>query len=74
MSPDDLREAIRDYVPLRIHMSNGRSLDIVHRDFVTAIADEAAAVVVQENGRSKLKLISLININEIERLTAEPQR
>lgn len=70
MNGDELRDALREYVPLRIHMSNGRTIDIIHRDFVTAVADESAAIVVEENGGRKMKWISLINISEIERLSA----
>jgi hypothetical protein len=69
MTPDDLRSLLHEqpFRPIRLHMSNGRTIDVRHPEMV-AIADEVAAVTVPvaENGRTTIRVISLININEAE--------
>ena len=69
MSPDEFESVLKTqpFVPVRIHMSNGRTHEIRHPDDAI-IGDEVVAVGVYEKNseRPRIRLLSLININEIE--------
>jgi hypothetical protein len=69
MTPDDFESVLKTqpFVPVRIHMSNGRTHEIRHPDNAI-VSDEVVAIGVYENGseRPRIRLLSLININEIE--------
>jgi hypothetical protein len=69
MTPDEFEEVLRNqpFVPVRLHMSNGRTHEIFHPDNAI-IGDEVVALGVYEKGseRPKIRLLSLLNINEVE--------
>ena len=69
MTPDDLREllSLANFVPFRLHMGNGRTVDVRHPEMMV-VSDDMAAVAVEENGRTRMRLLALVNINEVERL------
>ena len=72
MSPHELHEAIKKqpFTPVRLHMSNGRIHDVRHPDDAI-IGDEVLALGVYEDGFEwpRIRLLSIININEVEPLT-----
>jgi hypothetical protein len=74
MSPEEVYEVVKrqPFAPVRIHMSNGRSHDVRHPDDDVVVGQEAIAVGVYGEGAKfpSLRLLSIININEIEPLTA----
>jgi hypothetical protein len=73
MTPEDFESVLKtqSYVPVRIHMSNGRTHEIRHPDDAI-VGDEMVAIGVYEKGseRPRIRLLSLININEIEPVTS----
>jgi hypothetical protein len=72
MSPDEVQEVlnVRPFLPVRLHMSNGRTHDIVDAD-MARVGQEAIVIGVYDEGARfpRWRMISLININEIEPLT-----
>jgi hypothetical protein len=69
MKAEELIELLeeRPFLPLRIHMSNGRTHDVRHPE--NAIVGEGVvALAVAQNGRElpRIRLISLGHINEVE--------
>lgn len=69
MKAEELIEQLeeRPFLPLRIHMSNGRTHDVRHPE--NAIVGEgvvALAVPQNGNGLPRIRLISLAHINEVE--------
>ena len=72
MSPHELHEAIKKqpFTPFRLHMSNGPAHDVRHPDDAN-IGDEVVALGVYDNGAEwpRIRLLSIININEVEPLT-----
>ncbi len=75
MSPHELHDAIKKqpFTPVRLHMSNGRTHDVRHPDDAI-IGDEVVALGVYEQGTEfpRIRLLSIININEVEPLTTSP--
>jgi len=72
MSPDEFQQVleVRPFVPVRVHLLNGRTHDIL--DAATArVGQEAVVVGVYDQGTKfpRWRLLSLININEVEPLT-----
>ncbi len=69
MTADALRELLyeRPFVPFCIHMGNGRSIEVRHPE-MAIVTDDEVAVALEEKGRSRLRLLALPNINEVERL------
>jgi hypothetical protein len=69
MESDDMRQLQRQAMqsPFRIRMTGGEEFDVRHHDFMT-VSDYHAAIVVPENGRQKMHLITLVNISSIEML------
>ena len=69
MSPEELYEVVHrhPFTPIRLHMSNGRTHDVRHPDDVV-VGQEAIAVGVYAEGARfpSLRMLSIININEIE--------
>ncbi|HEX5472390.1 MAG TPA: hypothetical protein VFW73_10910 [Lacipirellulaceae bacterium] len=69
MTPEDFESVLKSqpFVPVRIHMSNGRTHEIRHPDDAI-IGDDVVAIGVYEKGseRPRIRLLSLININEVE--------
>jgi hypothetical protein len=71
MSPDEIYEVLKQqpFRPVRLHMSNGRTHDLKHPDDVIVTAESLAVGVYSEGQRwPTLRMLSLININEIEPL------
>jgi hypothetical protein len=69
MKAEELIEQLeeRPFLPLRIHMSNGRMHDVRHPE--NAIVGEGVvALAVPQNGSElpRIRLISLAHINEVE--------
>jgi hypothetical protein len=69
MKPDELVELLeeRPFLPLRFHMSNGRTHDVRHPE--NAIVGEGVvALAVPQEGREfpRIRLVSLAHINEVE--------
>ncbi len=69
MKAEELIELLeeRPFLPLRFHMSNGRTHDVRHPE--NAIVGEGVvALAVPQHGRElpRIRLISLIHINEVE--------
>jgi len=71
MTADAVQELLyeRPFMPFRIYMSNGRTVEVRHPE-TAIVTDQEVAVVAEEDGQRKLRLLSLTNINEIERLEA----
>jgi hypothetical protein len=73
MSPDELHQAIKKqpFTPVRLHMSNGRTHDVKHPDDAI-IGDEVLALGVYDEGADwpRIRLLSIININEVEALAS----
>ena len=70
MSPEELIEclAVRPFVPLRIHMSNGRSHDIRHSE-LAIVSQNLVAIGVQfedDEIPSRIRLVDVHHINEVE--------
>ena len=73
MKPEELVELLeeRPFLPLRIHMSNGRTHEVRHPE--NAIVGEGVvALAVRQEGREYplIRLVSLAHINEVEAVTA----
>lgn len=73
MDPQEFESLLKTqpFVPVRIHMSNGRTHEIRHPDDAI-IGDEVVAIGVYEKDseRPRIRLLSLININEVEPVTS----
>ncbi len=69
MTASAIRELLYDrpFVPFRIHMGNGRIVEVRHPE-MAIVTDQEVAVALEEASKSMLRLLSLVNINEIERL------
>jgi hypothetical protein len=75
MKAEELIELLaeRPFLPLRFHMSNGRTHDVRHPE--NAIVGEGVvALAVPQNGNElpRIRLISLNHINEVEAVTSGP--
>jgi hypothetical protein len=72
MSPIEFEQVLKvqPFVPVRLHMSNGRTHELRHPDNAI-VGDEVVAIGVFEEGRDRplIRLLSLLNINEIEPLS-----
>jgi hypothetical protein len=72
MSPIEFEQVLKTqpFVPVRLHMSNGRTHEFRHPDNAI-VGEEVVAIGVYEDGRDRplIRLLSLININEIEPLS-----
>lgn len=74
MNSDDLRNLLneRPFRPLRLHMGNGRTVDVTHPE-AAIVAEEIVAVgVIDDEAPTPrtIRVLSLININEVEFLPA----
>jgi hypothetical protein len=72
MLRDELTEMLeeRPFIPLRIHMSNGRTHEVRHPENAI-VADYHVALLVVREGKELIRVISLPHINEVEPLPAE---
>ncbi|MCG8585148.1 MAG: hypothetical protein MI757_10585 [Pirellulales bacterium] len=65
--------ADRPFVPLRIHLNDGRSHDVTHPELAIVSRDMVAIGVVSDDDKvpERLRFCTLQNITEVERV---PQR
>jgi hypothetical protein len=71
MTSEELYELIqeRPFVPLRVHMSNGRSHDIRHPELAIVGGDVMAVGVERpDSDFPRIRLVSVHHINEVERI------
>lgn len=67
MSKSEIIELLeeRPFLPLRLHMSNGRVHEIRHPENAI-VGDYQLAMVSMRDGEEVIRLISLPHINEVE--------
>jgi hypothetical protein len=69
MTSEDLIELLeeRPFVPLRVHLSNGRTHDIRHPE-MAIVGQDIIAIGVETNEGSlpRIRLVSVAHINEVE--------
>lgn len=69
MTAEELVEALaeRPFVPLRVHLSNGRTHDIMHPE-LAIVGEDVVAIGVEDESRSRprIRLVSIPHINEFE--------
>ena len=75
MKSEELIELLeeRPFLPLRLHMSNGRIHEVRHPE--NAIVGEgivALAVLHEGSELPRIRLVSIAHINEIEPVSTEP--
>jgi hypothetical protein len=72
MLREELTEMLEEppFIPLRIHMSNGRTHEIRHPENAI-VGDYHVALLVVRNSQELIRVISLPHINEVEPLPAE---
>jgi hypothetical protein len=73
MRPEELRELLntQPFVPLRIHMTDGRTFDINHPDFVLVLRSRVDIGIPQdlESGiLDRVEHCSLLHIVRVEKL------
>ena len=75
MESDEMRRLQRQAFqsPFRIRMTGGEEFEVRHHDFMT-VSDYHAAIVVQENSRQSMHLITLVNISSIEMLPTKASK
>lgn len=74
MRPEELRELLnaQPFVPLRIHMTDGKTFDLKHLDFVLVLRSRVDIGIGQnsENGiLDRVEHCSLLHIVRVEELT-----
>jgi hypothetical protein len=69
MKPEELIELLaeRPFLPLRLHMSNGRTHEIRHPENAI-VGEDVVALAVPQNGSElpRIRLVSVSHINEAE--------
>lgn len=73
MRPEELRELLntQPFIPLRIHMTDGKTFDISHPDFVLVLRSRVDIGIPQdpENGiLDRVEHCSLLHIVRVEEL------
>ena len=74
MRPAELIEflAERPFVPLRMHMSTGRTHDVRHPELAIVGQDVLAlGVETDESEFPRIRMVSISHINEVERIPLE---
>lgn len=74
MKPEDLIELLeeRPFVPLRLHMSNGRMHEVRHPEMAIVGEDIVALGVEREDSvYPRIRLVSLAHVNEVEQIQAK---
>jgi hypothetical protein len=77
MKPDEFIELLeeRPFIPLRLHMSNGRVHEVRHPENAIVGENVVALGVPQPNSEfPRIRLVSLPHINEVEQLLDEPNK
>jgi hypothetical protein len=73
MKPEELIELLaeRPFVPMRLHMSNGRVHEVRHPENAI-VGDVAVALAVPQDDSEfpRIRLVSIAHINEVETITA----
>ena len=73
MKPEELVELLeeRPFLPLRFHMSNGRTHEVRHPENAIVGEGVVALAVPQEGSEfPRIRLVSLAHINEVETVPA----
>jgi hypothetical protein len=72
MKAEDLIELLeeRPFVPIRLHMSNGRTHDVRHPE-MAIVGEEVVALGVQRDDSEfpRIRLVSISHVNDVEQLT-----
>ena len=72
MKAEELIELLeeRPFVPIRLHMSNGRTHDVRHPE-MAIVGEEVVALGVQrdDSERPRIRLVSLSHVNEVEKIS-----
>lgn len=71
MKPEEFIELLeeRPFVPLRLHMSNGRTHEVRHPEMAIVGEDVVAFGIEREDSDyPRIRLVSLPHINEIEQI------
>jgi hypothetical protein len=71
MKPEELIELLeeRPFMPLRLHMSNGRIHEVRHPEMAIVGENMVALGVPQEGSEyPRIRLVSLPHINEVEQV------
>ena len=69
MTSEELIEMLeeRPFVPLRLHLSNGRTHEIRHPEMAIVGEDVMAlGIEREESDRPRLRFVSITHINEVE--------
>lgn len=69
MTSEEIIELLeeRPFVPLRVHMSNGRTHEIRHPELAIVGEDVMAlGIEREESERPRLRFVSITHINEVE--------
>lgn len=73
MNPDDIRDLLRaqPFVPFRMRLNSGAFHDVPHPE-MAIVTDDVVALSVYDDAKEKtrLHLVALINIEEIQTLQA----
>lgn len=74
MTSDRIKEVIRNkhFQPFRFHMGGGRSVDIVHPEFVAL--NPSGRIVVVFSPRDEMEIIDVLMIQSIEMLKASKRK
>jgi hypothetical protein len=75
MKAEELIELLaeRPFLPLRFHMSNGRTHDVRHPENAI-VGEEVVALAVPQQGGDlpRIRLVSINHINEVEAVPSGP--
>jgi hypothetical protein len=71
MISNELRQLVRSvpFRPLRLHLADGRHVDVPHPDYILILHKEPVAIVERDDGRSEW--INLPIVTSVEALVAE---
>lgn len=71
MEAEELKEALRQG-PVRLRMNNGDEFVVPHTEFIS-VSDYTAALLVREEGPARHRIVSLMNISDIELLPQQAE-
>jgi len=72
MKSEELIELLseRPFIPLRVHLSNGRTHEIRHPEMAIVGRDVVAlGVASEDDGLPQIRLVSVPDINEVETIS-----
>ena len=64
MESDELKSLLQQ-APVRITMNNGQTFEIPHSEFAT-VGDYTAALLIKHDARMVHRVITLMNISDVE--------